>query len=88
MNMVVTLENSASFSLRRPGFNPREVNVGFEVDEVTLGKIFLRAPTPVLTCQPFHQCSITLTVIQGWHKRPISGRNTKGLSRPAAIIKE
>jgi len=33
----------SGLSLRRPGFNPREIRFGFVVDKVTLGQVSLRA---------------------------------------------
>jgi hypothetical protein len=33
---------AAGLSPRRPGFDPRSVHVGFVVDKVVLGQVFLR----------------------------------------------
>jgi hypothetical protein len=45
-------------SLRRPGFDPGSVHVGFVVDKVALGQAFLRVVAFPLSI-PFHWCSIT-----------------------------
>ena len=45
----------AGFSPRRPGFDPVSVHVGFVVDKVALGRVFLRVFLPVNFIPPvFH----------------------------------
>jgi hypothetical protein len=48
----------AGLSLRRPGFDPGSVHVGFVVDKVALGQAFLRVVAFPLSIS-FHWCSIT-----------------------------
>jgi hypothetical protein len=48
----------AGLPLRRPGFDPGSVHVGFVVDKVALGQVFLRVVGFPLSIS-FHRCSIT-----------------------------
>jgi hypothetical protein len=48
----------AGLSLRRPGFDPGSFHVGFVVDKVALGQVFLRVIGFPLSIS-FHWCSIT-----------------------------
>jgi hypothetical protein len=48
----------AGLSLRRPGFDPGSVHVGFVVDKVVLGQVFLRVVGFPLSIS-FHWYSIT-----------------------------
>jgi hypothetical protein len=50
---------------QRPGFDPRLVHVGFVVDEVALGQVFLKvfpchchSTTPYLIHLPFTLCNL------------------------------
>jgi hypothetical protein len=59
-----------------PGFAPRPVHVGFVVDKVALGQVFLRVLrfSPVNTIQPLlhiHSC-IIWELVSG----PVSGRSS------------
>jgi hypothetical protein len=54
----------ASFSLQRPGFTPRAIHVGFVVDKVVPGYVFLQ----ILQFSPsisFHCSSIFTHVLSG-----------------------
>jgi hypothetical protein len=66
----------AGLSLRRPGFDPGSVDVGFVVDKVALGQIFpeyFGFPQSI----SFHRCSVTrknekqlIIFIKGLHNKP------------------
>jgi hypothetical protein len=49
----------AGLPLRRPGFDPGSVHVGFVVSKVALGQVFLRVVGFPLSIS-FHRCSITV----------------------------
>jgi hypothetical protein len=70
----------AGLSTRRPGFDPRSVHVGFVVDKVALGQVFLRVVGFLLSIS-FHWYSINcknlvkkllihLSSSLGLHKKP------------------
>jgi hypothetical protein len=62
------------FPPRLPRVDPRSGHVGFVVDEVVLRQVF--SEYFGFLCQSsFHQ--LLLTLIRGWHNRPISGLSTK-----------
>jgi hypothetical protein len=50
----------AGFTSRRPGFDPRSVQVGFVVDKVALGQVFPPEYFGFTLSSSFHRCSIIL----------------------------
>jgi hypothetical protein len=61
----------------RPWFEPKSGNMGFVVDKMAFGQVFLQEllfPLPIFIPPTTpHLSSIT----RGWYNRPISGRRTK-----------
>jgi hypothetical protein len=58
------------------------MHMGFEVDNVTVEHVFLRALRISPAIYPPINVSYSST-IQGWYSRPILGRSTNGLSLTA-----
>jgi hypothetical protein len=58
LNTYLVRRFVAGLSPRRPGFDPGSVHVGFVVDKVALGQVFLRVLGFPLSIS-FHWCSIT-----------------------------
>jgi hypothetical protein len=76
-NMPYIKQSVTGFSLRRPGFNSRVVNVGFVVNKVEMGQVFLQVLWFSLVNPPMLQ--IHLSVIQELTMSPSSqtyGSNT------------
>ena len=71
---------TAVFELRKSDLNPRVLHVGYVVNEVVLGQVFL-------TTLWFSSCELSLLpsahlpVARVWYNRLVRDRNTKGHSR-------
>jgi hypothetical protein len=71
----------AGLSLQRPRFTPVSVNVGFVVDEVTLGQVFLQALQSPLSIS-FHCGSTYSYIISRMNNIPSGGNISKAQSHP------
>jgi hypothetical protein len=54
----------AGFSSRRPWFAPKSGRVGFLVDKVALGRVFLQVQN-IFAVISFHRCSIFIRILSG-----------------------
>jgi hypothetical protein len=69
---------ATDFPPRWPRFDPRSGHVGFIVDKVSLGQVFLlvlRFPLPILI--PLTAPDLSSSITWGWYNRPNSGWSTK-----------
>jgi hypothetical protein len=63
---------------RRLGFAPGSVHVGFVVDKLALGQVFLRVFRFPLSVA-FHRVSILLYMFWGMHSTPVLARSSETL---------
>jgi hypothetical protein len=70
----------AILSLWRPRFTPRSVHVGFTLDKVLLGQVFLRLLQFPLSI-PIHH-GFYSNIIWGMNNRPVGGSNSEISSPP------
>jgi hypothetical protein len=65
----------AGHSPRRPGFKPMSVHVGFVVDKVTQGQVFLRVLCFLLSISFYH--GSPHSYIWGMNNVPVDGHSSK-----------
>jgi hypothetical protein len=76
----------AGFPQRRPGFEPGSDHVGFVVDKVALGQVFLQVLRfPLSIFIPPIAPQSPSSIIRGWYSRPNTGRPTKWTQSHSSI---
>lgn len=72
-----------SFWLWRLELDPRSIHVGFIVNDVALGQVFLLV-LQVSCCWSFYQCFVVnnTSIVNGWYNNSNRGCSTEGFSHP------